>query len=88
MEQPSIQAADVLAWVQYKAGNINDARAAIEQALRTGTRDPLILFHAGMIYRDAGDVAKAKEYLGRVVGRSPYFSVLYAAVAAQALAGL
>ena len=68
-EQPSIQAADVLAWVQYKAGNINDARAAIEQALRTGTRDPLILFHAGMIYKDVGDPVKAKDFLSRVPGR-------------------
>ena len=87
-EQPSIQAADVLAWVQYKAGNVADARATIGQALRTGTDDPLILFHAGMIYKDAGDTARAKDFLGRVVNQAPHFSVLYAAVAKQALAGL
>ncbi len=87
-EQPSIQAADVLAWVQYKAGNASDARATIEQALRRGTQDPFILFHAGMIYKDSGDAAKAKEYLGRVVGQAPHFSVLYAVVAKEALAGL
>lgn len=87
-EQPSIQAADVLAWVQYKAGNFADARTAIEHALRTGSRDPLILFHAGMIYRDAGDTAKSKDYLTRLESQAPHFSVLYATVAKEALAGL
>jgi tetratricopeptide (TPR) repeat protein len=87
-EQPSVQAADVLAWVQYKAGNFADARIAIEQALRTGSHDPLILFHAGMIYRDAGDKATAKDYLTRLESQAPNFSVLYARVAKDALAGL
>src|SRR5205814_3229879 len=50
-QQPSIQAADVLAWVQYNAGNTDAARTAIEAALRIGTHDPLIAFHAASIYR-------------------------------------
>lgn len=68
--QPSIQAADVLAWVQYKAGDIGAAVAAIEQALRTGTGEPLILFHAGVILQAAGDDARAAEYLQRVHDRT------------------
>ncbi len=84
--QPSVQAADMLAWVQYKAGNIDDARAAIERALRTGTLEPLVLFHAGMIYKASGDVESAMMYLRRVEKQSPEFSVLYAATAKQALA--
>jgi tetratricopeptide (TPR) repeat protein len=87
-EQPSIQAADVLAWVQYKAGETDDAKLAIEQALRTGTRDPLVLFHAGMIYRRAGNAAKAKSYLVAVEGQNPQFSILQAPVAREALRGL
>ncbi len=87
-EQPSIQAADTLAWVQFKAGNVADAQSASEQALRTGSRDPLILFHAGMIARAAGDNAKAKQYLGKLEQQAPQFSVLYADVAKQALSTL
>ena len=86
--QPSIQAADVLAWVQFKAGNVADAQTAIEQALRTGSRDPLILFHAGMIYRAAGDTVRAKQYLEMLAKQAPQFSVLYADVAKRALATL
>lgn len=87
-QQPSIQAADVLAWVQYKAGNTDEARTAIEQALATGTPEPLIAFHAGMIYRAAGDQAKAQMYLERVEQGAPEFSVLYAGAARDALDAL
>ncbi len=83
--QPSIQAADVLAWVQYKVANIGEAMTAIEQALRTGTGEPLILFHAGMIFQAAGDDVRATEYLQRVADQNAQFSVLHAEAAAQAL---
>ena len=78
----------MLAWVQFKAGNVADAQTAIEQALRTGSRDPLILFHAGMIYRAAGDTVRAKQYLEMLAKQAPQFSVLYADVAKRALATL
>lgn len=84
-QQPSIQAADALAWVQYKAGNIDAARDAIASALRTGTRDPLINFHAGMIYKLAGDSAASVRYLTVVQKQNPNFSVLYAGAARSAL---
>ncbi|MDP9236202.1 MAG: tetratricopeptide repeat protein [Chloroflexota bacterium] len=87
-QQPSIQAADMLAWVQYKAGDIGAARDAIGLALRTNTFDPLVLFHAGMIANDAGDAAAAKSYLSRVAAQAPYFSVLYSARVAAQLAAL
>jgi tetratricopeptide (TPR) repeat protein len=47
---------DALAWTYYKAGRVDDARVAIEQALRTGTRDADILAHAAAI-RGARQVA-------------------------------
>ncbi len=84
-QQPSILAADVLAWVQFKAGNIAEAQTAVEQALSSGTLDPLITFHAGMIYKAAGDTAKAKTYLDRLEQTAPNFSVLYASTARKAL---
>lgn len=87
-EQPSLQAADVLAWCELKAGNVDAARAAIERALATGTRDPLVLFHAGMIYRAAGDVVRARVLLTQVHDQAPRFSVRYALALEEALAGL
>jgi len=42
-----------LAWTYYKLGRINDASAAMKRALRTGSRDDLLLSHAALIQRDA-----------------------------------
>lgn len=84
-QQPSLQATDVLAWVQYKAGDYADARQAIERALSTGTRDPLVLYHAGMIDRANGDLTNARTYLERVEAQNPAFSVLQATVARSTL---
>ena len=40
---------DALAWAYYKAGRLNEALAASQQALRTGTRDAALLSRAGQI---------------------------------------
>ncbi|MBI5287679.1 MAG: tetratricopeptide repeat protein [Chloroflexi bacterium] len=74
-EQPSLQAADVLAWAQYKAGDFDAAAKAIEHALATGTRETSVLYHAGMIFRATGDLDRAAEYLGAVQDQNPAFSV-------------
>jgi tetratricopeptide (TPR) repeat protein len=84
-EQPSLQAADTLAWVEYTAGHIAEARAAIAAALATGTQDPLVHFHAGMIAKAAGDADGAREHLALVERQAPRFSVRYAAEAKAAL---
>jgi tetratricopeptide (TPR) repeat protein len=55
-ERDDIFTNDALAWACYKAGRADDARRAIAQALRTGTRDADILAHAAAI-RGAGQVA-------------------------------
>jgi tetratricopeptide (TPR) repeat protein len=48
---------DALAWSYYKAGRIDDARRAIAQALRTGTKDADILAHAAVIAQAPRQVA-------------------------------
>ena len=40
---------DALAWAYFKVGRIDEARAASERALRTGTRDERIVSHAARI---------------------------------------
>jgi tetratricopeptide (TPR) repeat protein len=79
---------DVLAWVAYKHGKISEASAAIAHALAQGTIDPLLFFHAGMIYERAGDYAKAKEFLEKAVAINPRFHIFSADQANQVLARL
>jgi tetratricopeptide (TPR) repeat protein len=84
-KQANIKAADVLAWTLYKSGQYDEAQSAIQKALRLGTKEPLFLYHAGMIHYKAGQKAKAKEYLSRVLALNPQFSVRHAPVAKRAL---
>ena len=84
----SIQAADVLAWALYKSGQYEEARDYSEEALRLGTQDALMLFHAGMIYDRLGEYEKARDHLERAIQINPGFSVLYAGTAADTLRDL
>ena len=81
-----IYGADALAWTALKAGKLEEARAAITEALRLGTRDARLLYHAGMIARAAGDRGAARDYLGRALELNPQFDPLQAAAAREALA--
>ena len=76
---------DVLAWALYKSGRWQESLAPMEEALKLGTRDAKLFFHAGMIHRAAGNTVRAREYLARALATNPHFHVLHAAVAARAL---
>ena len=60
----------------------------MREALRLGTQDAKLLYHAGMIARRARDRAAATEYLRRALALSPQFDLLQARTARQALAEL
>ncbi len=47
--RPSIHAAGVLAWALFRAGRTEEARPYIEEALRLGSRDPVLRAHAAAI---------------------------------------
>jgi tetratricopeptide (TPR) repeat protein len=79
---------DVLAWTRYQNGRVPEAAAAMGDALQLGTRDARLLFHAGMIYRAAGDTDRARDYLGQALALNPRFHPLQAETAARTLAEL
>ena len=83
--RPGIHAADVLAWTLYKTGNYKEAQEYSSEALKLGTRDPLKLFHAGMISKALGEKEQAREYLQQAIDLNPHFSLLYADEAADSL---
>jgi tetratricopeptide (TPR) repeat protein len=83
--RPSVKAADTLAWALHKNGEHAEARRYAEEALRLGTEDALVLYHAGMIAKAQGDTAAATKYLEQSLSRNPHFSPLYAPRAQEAL---
>ena len=84
----SIRAADALSWALYKAGNLDEALTYSNEALRLGTQDPLLFFHAGMINSTLGNDEVAADHLARALEINPHFSVLHAGEAEATLEAL
>ncbi len=80
-----IYGADALAWTALKTGRIVEAQDAIREALRLGTRDARLFYHAGMIAHSAGDGSMARQYLTRALALNPRFDPLQAQIAERVL---
>jgi tetratricopeptide (TPR) repeat protein len=76
---------DALAWVLYKRGQAQEAAAAMKKALSLNTDDPLLLYHAGMIYHSLGQDSDSEQFLNRAIKANPHFHVFYAEVALRTL---
>jgi tetratricopeptide (TPR) repeat protein len=81
LTRADIYTLDALAWCLFKLGRLPEAKQAIAQAMRLGTQDARIYYHAGIIYRDCGDKAAAREYLRKALAIDPVFDPLQAAIA-------
>ncbi|MGD0628082.1 MAG: tetratricopeptide repeat protein [Terracidiphilus sp.] len=79
---------DALAWALYKNGKLAEAAKASEKAMRFGTRDPLLLFHAGMIAERLGQREQARTELIQALQINPHFHLVYANEAKQKLAAI
>jgi tetratricopeptide (TPR) repeat protein len=86
--RPSIYGADALAWALYGRGEYAEARRFAGQALRLGTRDAMLHYHAGMIALALGDRDSAQAALRQAIEINPFFSARHAPRARQALAEL
>ncbi|MEP6718640.1 MAG: tetratricopeptide repeat protein [bacterium] len=83
-----IYTCDALAWVLFKNNRLDEAKKSIEEALRLGTRDARLYYHAGMIYDGLGDRQKATRYLSLALKTNPNFDVLQTDLAKKSLDAL
>lgn len=86
--RPDVLGYDQLAWAYYKAGDIRNARKAIEQALRMGTRDATLRYHAGEIAFASGDRKAARQHFAAALEINKHFHPLQARTARARLAAL
>jgi tetratricopeptide (TPR) repeat protein len=87
-QRQDIYGHDALAWALLKNGRPEEAARCMTEALKLGTRDARLFFHAGMIAHRDGDPSKAREYLGRALALNPCFSPWDGEQARQTLAEL
>jgi tetratricopeptide (TPR) repeat protein len=85
---PSVRAADAYSWALSSAGRDREALVMSRHAMRLGSRDPLFLYHAGIVALRAGQPERARSFLGRLVAQTPQFHPLYSPRAQRALRGL
>ncbi len=74
-ERPTIYAADVLSLAFAQNKQDIQAWKYAEEALRTKSTDPMLLYHAGLAAKAVSETPKAKSYLTAALKR-PYFSLL------------
>lgn len=70
----SVYAYDTLAWALYKNGEFAPAAEAMTRALALGTQDAHLLFHAGMIFSRAGELARGGALLKQSLTVNPHYN--------------
>ena len=73
----NVDALDAYAWVLCKNGNAAAALPLIEHALRLGTRNPDVHFHAALIYRANGNNALSEFHMRAALPARPSCNPLY-----------
>lgn len=76
---------DAFAWALYKNGRYEQAANAMDQAMKLGTHDALLYYHAGMIYAGVGNRSRAQSMLSLALSINPHFDLLQAQIARTTL---
>jgi tetratricopeptide (TPR) repeat protein len=85
---PTVRAADTVAWALHRLGRDTDAAPFVAEALRLGSIDPMLRYHAGTIEAALGDVKAARRDLELALKLDPGFSAVGAAEARRLLSTL
>lgn len=67
----NIDVAETVAWAYYQNEDAQNAIPFLETALRTGSKNPTLLCHAGIIYATIGNKSKAKVLLNEALHNNP-----------------
>ncbi len=64
---------DAAAWVAYRRKDFDNARKEIDAALAHGTKEPLLLYHAGAIRLAMGDKKNGEKLVREALAMNPHF---------------
>jgi tetratricopeptide (TPR) repeat protein len=85
---PGVRSADAMCWALTRSGRPAQGMGWCRRALRLGSRDPVLLYHAGVTAKRAGEPAAARSLLRRALALNPRFSPLHAPRARRELEAL
>jgi tetratricopeptide (TPR) repeat protein len=71
----NIDVCEAVAWVRYKRGEFAQADTLINKALRTHSRNPVLLCHAGLIKVKAGELENGKKLIKAAIDQDPYVDI-------------
>jgi len=71
----NIDICEALAWVHYKRGEFADASKLIDKALRTNSKNPVLLCRAGLIKIKAGDNQKGEDLIKESTALNPFLDI-------------
>jgi tetratricopeptide (TPR) repeat protein len=71
----NIDVCETLAWVYYKQGKTAYAYNLINQAMKTGSKNPALLCHAGLIKIKSGEQQKGLALLKQAFEMNPFLDV-------------
>ena len=72
----NIDVNQTLAWVYYKLGKYEDANKYINVAMRTGSKNPVLIYQAGLIKLKAGQQENGMALLNEALSYNPFLSTL------------
>ncbi len=71
----NIDVSETLAWVKYKKGDFVEANKLINTALKTNSKNPILLAHAGLIKIKAGETEKGKAFIKTALESNPFMEM-------------
>ena len=83
-----IYAQDTLAWAAAMDGRWTEAQKAAHRAVRLGTQDPIVNYHAGVIALHTSDRTDAARFFKMALDANPHFHPVFADAARRSLAAL
>jgi tetratricopeptide (TPR) repeat protein len=71
----NIDVSETLAWTKYKKGDFTEANKLINTALKTNSKNPVLLAHAGLIKIKAGETEKGKTLIKTALESNPFMEM-------------
>jgi tetratricopeptide (TPR) repeat protein len=84
----NIDANETVAWVYYNKGEYSKALPYIKTALKTNSKNPVLLSRAGMIFLKSGEKEMAKNMLQQASGTNSYVGYTLKAETTSAMQSL